>query len=59
MSEEKQARFKVVFPPAGWPVVDTEIAREPIAQFGLGPDEYRRACAATVEHEQRETARSS
>ena len=41
-------RFKVVFTPVGWQVVDTQIARDPVAEFGTGSDEYERAKAAAA-----------
>ena len=36
-------RYRVVFTPVGWQVVDTREARDPVAEFGLGDGEYRRA----------------
>jgi hypothetical protein len=40
---DKPTRFKVVFTPVGWHVVDTQEARDPVAQFGTGAQEYERA----------------
>jgi hypothetical protein len=37
------ARYRVVFTPVGWQVVDTYESRDPVAEFGLGDTEYRRA----------------
>jgi hypothetical protein len=37
------SRYRVVFTPAGWQVIDTEIARDPVYEFGLGADEHHRA----------------
>lgn len=37
------ARYQVVFTPVGWQVVDSEVARDPLAEFGTGPAEYERA----------------
>lgn len=36
-------RYRVVFTPVGWQIVDTVVARDPIAQFGTGHAEYARA----------------
>ena len=45
MSESLTAsRYRVQFTPVGWHVVDTQEARDPIAEFGLGTEEYWRAC---------------
>ena len=38
-------RYKVMFTPVGWHVVDTVEARDPVAQYGLGHAEYARAAA--------------
>lgn len=38
-----EARYRVVFTPAGWQVIDTFEARDPVAEFCLGDDEYQRA----------------
>ena len=42
----KGDRYGVTFTPVGWQVIDTEVARDPIHEFGTGPDEYKRAKAA-------------
>ena len=36
-------RYRVTFTPAGWQVIDTEIAGDPLYEFGTGPEEYKRA----------------
>ena len=36
-------RYKTVFTPVGWQVVDAVESRDPVAEFGTGADEYRRA----------------
>jgi hypothetical protein len=36
-------RYAVVFTPVGWHIVDTRTARDPVAQYGTGRDEYARA----------------
>lgn len=42
-------RYKTVFTPVGWHVIDTLIARDPVGQFGLGGEEYGRAKAFACE----------
>jgi hypothetical protein len=37
------ARYRIVFTPVGWQVIDTVVARDPVAEFGTGDAEYRRA----------------
>ena len=45
-------RYRVVFTPVGWQVVDSQIARDPLHEFGTGPEEYEQAKeAARVENE--------
>jgi hypothetical protein len=41
--ELKPGRYSVVFTPVGWQVIDTVEARDPVAEFGTGSDEYGRA----------------
>jgi hypothetical protein len=43
MATREQKRYAVVFTPIGWQIVDTEQARDPVAEFGTGDLEYRRA----------------
>lgn len=38
-------RYVVRFTPVGWHVLDSLEARDPVAQFGLGHEEYARASA--------------
>lgn len=40
---EAGARYAVRFTPVGWQVLDTREARDPVAEYGLGAEEYRRA----------------
>lgn len=42
MNAEKP-RYKVVFTPVGWQVVDTVETGDPVAEFGTGDGEYNRA----------------
>jgi hypothetical protein len=37
------ARYRVVFTPVGWQVVDSQESRDPVREFGSGADEYGRA----------------
>ena len=37
------SRYKAVFTPVGWQVVDTQMTRDPVAEFGTGDGEYARA----------------
>lgn len=37
------SRYKTVFTPVGWQVVDTMETRDPVAEFGTGSEEYARA----------------
>lgn len=41
--EPDAKRYAVQFTPVGWHVIDTQEARDPVAQFGAGPEEYKLA----------------
>lgn len=38
-----KGRYRVVFTPVGWQIVDSKISRDPLYEFGSGREEYRRA----------------
>lgn len=50
---ELEPRYRVMFTPVGWQVVDGFVACDPLAEYGTGPAEYRRAVAARDELEGR------
>lgn len=42
-------RYRVVFTPVGWQVIDSVVAGDPIGEYGSGPSEYRRAAEHAAE----------
>jgi hypothetical protein len=55
-SKGANARYRVVFTPVGWQVIDSQIARDPLHEFGAGLQEYKRAkAAADLENERART----
>jgi len=47
-SRKHPGRYKPVFTPVGWQVVDTVVARDPVAELGTGTPGYRRAVEEAV-----------